>query len=64
MPVDVILKIVLEVAKRGYKLYQDIEADKTKYADLTPEQIEELLMPRGWAASEIRAAADAKAGVE
>ena len=63
MPVDIILKIVLEVIKNGMKLINEIREDKIDYKNLTPEQIEELLVPKGWAASEIRKAADAKAGI-
>lgn len=64
MPADVIVKILFEVAKRGWELLNKIEANKVAYADLTPEEIEDLLLPKGWAASEIRKAADAKAGIE
>lgn len=63
MPIDVILKIVLGVAKRGYDLYVSIQKNALDYEHLTPEQIEELLVPKGWVASEIRKAADEKAGV-
>lgn len=64
MPVDLILKIVFEVIQRGMKLMNEIKANRVDYASLTPEQIEDLLIPKGWAASEIRRAADAKAGIE
>lgn len=63
MPIDVILKIVFEVIKNGMKLVDEIKENKVDYKNLTPEQIEELLIPKGWAASEIRKAADAKAGI-
>lgn len=63
MPADMIVKILFEVAKRGYELLNQIKRNEVEYKDLTPEQIEELLLPKGWAASEIRKAADAKAGV-
>lgn len=64
MPVDMIVKILVEVIQRGMKLYNDIKEEKIDYASLTPEQIEELLLPKGWVASEIRQAADAKADKE
>lgn len=63
MGAETIVKILFEVISRGVKLYNEVQSDAVDYKGLTPEQIEELLMPKGWVASEIRKAADAKAGL-
>jgi hypothetical protein len=63
MGAETIVKILFEVISRGVKLYNEVQSNTIDYKGLTPEQIEELLMPKGWVASEIRKAADAKAGL-
>jgi len=63
MGAETIVKILFEVIARGIKLYNEVLTDTVDYKTLTPEQIEELLLPRGWVASEVRKAADAKAGL-
>lgn len=64
MGAETIVKILFEVVSRGIKLYNEVQADTIDYKTLTPEQIEDLLMPKGWVASEVRKAADAKADKE
>lgn len=63
MGAETIVKILFEVISRGIKIYNEVQTDAVDYKTLTPEQIEELLLPKGWVASEVRKAADAKAGV-
>ena len=63
MGAETIVKILFEVISRGVKLYNEVQTDAVDYKTLTPEQIEELLLPKGWVASEVRKAADAKAGL-
>ena len=63
MGAETIVKILFEVISRGVKLYNEVQADTVDYKTLTPEQVEELLLPKGWVASEVRKAADAKAGL-
>lgn len=64
MGAETIVKILIEIITRGIKLYNEVQSDTVDYETLTPEQIEELLLPKGWVASEIRKAADAKANKE
>jgi len=63
MGAETIVKILFAVISRGIKLYNEIQSNAIDYKTLTPEQVEELLLPKGWLASEVRKAADAKAGI-